>query len=330
MTIKIDLESCVHVPQNAWIMHHNKNGQKLRTAYREHLFRQQGLRLCKELIHLMIALQKHRGCTLAILSGDQFFETRLYSIQSDITEQLNTIEAQHSEYLSRDESRQLIREWVCIRRQWSKDSPEQNFLLHSNLIAELLKLVRQVVTRAGIADTRPDCTALASFSFCDWLNMIESAAQARGLATHCAVKEHCAAEIRSRLRFLHRQLMTLDQQFEHTLNAIAPLQARTLKERTARLDYRAYLDQFLEMLKHQFCDQATPGTDADSIYTAGSHVVSACQHILDCMLRIIETKPDPELEDWIYGQKKASLTQWAATEHADPTSIERHPCFAAE
>lgn len=342
MTIKIDLESHSNVPLMAWSMNNNNAAPHIRKAYREHLFRRQGLALCKQLIQLAIELQKHRGCTLAILSGDHFFETQLYGIQRDITDQLNTVEEHRREFLSLDESMHIIQEWICIRRQWSNDSPEQNFLLHSNLIAELLKLIRQVVKRAQLLSTNPEGSALASFCFAAWLNMIETAAQARGLATHCAVQGHSPAELRSRLQFLHRQLLDLDQQFSDTLESIAPAQARNIRNKAERMEYQAHLKRFLAMLELDFCKKPRPETDADAAYTAGSHVVSACQQILVSILKIIETKPAPDLEDWINGKvggrldEKQGTSSLASPEHTpaneqtSDSKLENDSCFAAK
>ena len=301
MTIKMYLESSLEVPL-ATLNMDTQNSSFLRKAYEEHLFRRQGLQLCKQLIQLAIEMQKHRGCTLAILSGDHFFETQLYGIQRDITDRLNTIEEFRRDFLSLDESMHIIQEWICIRRQWSNDTPEENFLLHSNLIAELLKLIRQIVRRAKLLTNSPERSAMVSFCFTAWLTMIETTAQARGLATHCAVKEQCPTEIRSRLKFLHGQLIDLDKQFNATLLEFSPASAKSIKHKADKMDYQTHLERFLGMLENDFCKQI-PGTDADSVYTSGSHVVSACQQILVCMLKIIENKPSAELENWIAGKK---------------------------
>lgn len=283
-------------------MTHSGNLDSLRAAYQEHLHRRQGLALNRELVKLIIELQKHRGCTLAILSGDHFFETQLYGIQRDITEQFDQIDHLNNEILSVSEIRQVVQEWVCIRRQWTHDSPEQNFLLHSNLISEALKLVWRVVQRSGLQGFGQEHDLLVRFCFRDWLKMIETTAQARGLATHCAVREATPPELQSRLIFLSKQLAQLDEEFDSTLSSLRPQLARAIAHHSLKVEYSKHIAQFREVLDDKFCSQEKPQYDPDSIYTLGSHAVSACLHVLFTAMKSIETQLSPALTQWVLGE----------------------------
>lgn len=280
-------------------MNHSGETHSLQEAYQDHLVRRQGLALIKEMIKLIIDIQKHRGCTLAILSGDHFFETQLYSIQRDITEQLERIERIRIEFFTLEESKHVLQEWVCLRRQWTQDSPEENFLLHSNLISEIIKLIWHVVKRSNQLGLSEAQDQLIRFCFNDWLKMIETTAQARGLATHCAAREHNPGEIRSRLNFLHRQLKELDEQFQSALDEFAEEQAEAIQLKSQRVAYRDHLERFLSALYRDFCNRALPKMDADTIYTLGSHAVSACQQVLFSMLKRIDRAISPDLKSWI-------------------------------
>lgn len=304
--------------------------ESIRQAYRDHLCRRQSLQLCKQLIKLAIELQKHRGCTLAILSGDLFFETQVASIQRDITEQLNLIEEDRREFFSLDESMQIIREWICIRRQWRSDSPEENFLLHSNLIAELLKLIRLISKRSELDSLSTESIAFNRFCLDTWLNMIEIAAQVRGLATHCAVKEETPAEIGSRLKFLKSQLEQIDQQFNETLDSFEDYQIRSIREFTQQLDYHVHLNQLIRYIDDHFRPNQAPGIDVDAVYTAGSHVISDCQQILSKMLRLIENYPDKRLASWIDGSHSIYNASHQAVRFTPMTIDETDYHFAAK
>lgn len=298
---------------NKEMMNHSGQTNSLQTAYQDHLYRRQGLALGKELIKLIIDLQKHRGCTLAILSGDHFFETQLYGIQRDITEQFDRIESLRKEYLSLEESMHIVQEWVCIRRQWVSDTPEANFLLHSNLISELLKLIWRVVQRSGQLGLQPSHDRLVTLCFKDWLKIIETTAQARGLATHCAVLEHNPPEIRSRLNFLQKQLRELNNQFQTALDECSEDQAQVLTLSIQRVEYHDHLQRFLNALNEDFCQSESPALDADTIYTFGSHAVSACQQILFTTLKRLDSQLSPELKAWV----DAGSYQKSTNSHAD-------------
>jgi len=273
----------------------------IREAYQQHLFRQQGIMLCKQLISLVIEIQKHRGCTLAILSGDHFFETQLYGIQRDITDKLRQLDTAPSALLQASDRDQIIQEWVCLRRLWRKDTVQENFLLHSNLIAGLLKTIWQVTHRARLTGISETQDTLVTFCMRDWLHMIETSAQARGLATHVAVCRSARSDIRSRIRFLYEQMRALDRTFIEHLDDFEARHSTRIKEATERADYRQQLDTFLKQLSLHFCETDKPNIDADSIYTLGSHLVSACQIVLLAAIKLIEKTLSPELAAWVDG-----------------------------
>lgn len=300
------------------MINHSGETNSLHTAYQDHLYRRQGLALAKELIKLIIDLQKHRGCTLAILSGDHFFETQLYSIQRDITEQLEQIEHCRHEYLGLDESTHILQEWVCIRRQWVNDTPEENFQLHSNLISELLKLIWRVVQRSGQLGMSSSYDRLITLCFKDWLKIIETTAQSRGLATHCAVLEHNPEAIQFRLKFLHRQLQELDEQFQAALDDSPEAQAAALTLYLQRVEYHDHLTRFLGALSEHFCEGKQPALDADTIYTYGSHAVSACQQLLFKTLKYLDKQLSPALRAWVEAGTYQSASS-STSSHSEPS-----------
>lgn len=297
------------------MINHSGTTKTLQNVYQEHLHRRQGLALAKAIIRLMIDLQKHRGCSLAILSGDHFFETQLYSIQRDITTQLEDIERLRKRYLERAEFSHVLQEWLCIRRQWTNDSPEENFLLHSNLISEVLKLIWRVIQRAGLLGQSATQDKLVELCFSEWLKIIETTAQARGLSTHCAVLHSNPPEIKSRLKFLEKQLIELDDRFQDCLEHDAMQPSQALTQSQQRLEYRKHLQRFVAALNADFIYTDYPKLDADTIYTYGSHAVSAYQSILFSALKLLDQQLSPELENWISTGaigETASLSQLSA------------------
>jgi hypothetical protein len=278
----------------------------IKEAFQAHLQRQNGIQLCKALIRLTIEVQKHRGCTLAILSGDHFFETQLFGIQRDITANLQQIEELRLDYLNEDEIKPTIQEWVCLRRQWRKDSVQQNFLLHSNLIAELLKLVWLVARRSQQMSLNEAHNQLMSFCLRDWLKLMETAAQARGLATHVAASQATKDDIQSRIRFLNTQLERLSEEFKLSIAKLHPEQGDLLERAIAYADFDNLLNLFQTELENHFCSTAPPNIDADQIYTSGSHVVRACQQVLWSALKLIEKTLSPKLQAWVEGANQSA------------------------
>lgn len=284
----------------------------LHKAFQAHRTRQLGLALCKQLIDLTLEFQKHRGCTLAILSGDHFFETQLFSIQRDITELLQRFEVERREFLTLAEAKHILQEWVCIRRLWRKDSIQQNFLLHSNLIGELLKSVWVVAQRTeqGSDNARPD--ELTTLCLRDWPQIIEVAAQARGLATHVAVSQNQDPQIQSRIRFLGAQLTELNAVLLARMKSINHDFACTIEATMVRTEYARHLDEFQHSLEFEILGnrrKSARAVDADHIYTLGSHVVSAAHQIMLAGLKRLEKTMSPELTAWVQGQESVRKSQ---------------------
>ena len=273
----------------------------IKHAYQDHQQRQKGLSLCKALIELIIDIQKHRGCTLAILSGDHFFETQLFAIQRDITDGLQRVQSIRSDFLSQAESEQILGEWISIRRQWHKDSVQENFLLHSNLINELSKHVWQVVERSHQLHISKTQDQLLALSLRDWLHIMEISAQTRGLATHIAVCRDGDPGLISRLGFLSRQMDELNQASLYAARQIDERVASKITKAREKSKYDHHFRAFQTALATHFID-ASEGMDADTIYTLGSHVVSASHQVLLAGMKQIERAISPELSAWINGE----------------------------
>lgn len=274
----------------------------IQSAYQNHIMRQQGLTLCKTVIELIVALQKHRGCTLAILSGDHFFETQLFAIQRDITEILKQLEAQQLSFISTNEIRQVLGEWISIRRQWHKDSIQENFLLHNNLISELSKLIWLVVERSNQLNISQTHDQLLSLSMRDCLQIMEVAAQARGLATHIAACKSDNNLFTPRLSFLNRQLTELNHASLFGYEKLSAAHLGRVQKKRSNVEFDAYLKAFQDALQEHFIDQNTL-MDTNAIYTMGSHVVGASYQILLSLVRMAEHALSPELEAWVNGEQ---------------------------
>lgn len=270
----------------------------LKAAYTKHLVRRQSIQLCKELIALVVDIQKHRGCTLAILSGDHFFETQLFSIQRDVTEKLSRVEQLRREFLPLSDAMSVVGEWVGIRRQWSKDTAEQNFLLHSHLIATLLKYIRVISQQFQIDDLGPEHQNLTTFCFTEAIEMLELSAQARGLSTYCHVTKEPSEEFVSRLKFLHAQMTDSSDSLVKSFDSFGSGTSSKMSLAADNVAYHASFEAFSTAIKRTI-DRSSEDLCADSLYTLGSNVISAMQAILWVALKELEVAMSPALVKWV-------------------------------
>ena len=72
---------------------------KVRKAFAAHQTRQRCLKLCQECLALVSHLQQHRGTTLAILAGDEFFESRLMAIKRNIVAAMHRVQLLRGEFI---------------------------------------------------------------------------------------------------------------------------------------------------------------------------------------------------------------------------------------
>ncbi len=289
----------------------------LQCAYRQHIQRRDAIKQGKRLIKLVLELQKHRGCTLAILSGDHFFASQLHGIQREITQLFRDIQQQSAPHQRADHTG-ILQEWIVLRQHWPKDEPHENFLHHSNLIARLLTHIWQSCGETLQQDLDTAQQHLARFFLKDWLNMIETCAQARGLATHSAVLGTLTDEIHSRIRFLNTQMREHDKGLSTLLPTLSDLHQRKLQQRIDNTDYHQHLNDFLTTTQQGLSERHLD--DADLLYRLGSQSVSACQQVLWCALQLLEQCMPQDLQRWINGQCSASQEA-----HAAASSLQAKP-----
>ncbi len=282
----------------------NNNGREqvdLHNAYQRHQQRRGAIKLSKLLIKLVLEMQKHRGCTLAILSGDHFFAAQLHSIQREITTLFKQIQQHEASKHLQDDLQGLLKEWILLRQHWPKDAPHENFLHHSNLIARINHFIWQACGENISGDLAPSSVNLSRFFLKDWLDMIETCAQARGLATHSAVLGSLSDEIHSRIRFLSTQMQARNAGLMDLIATLDEHHAEQLRTRMAHTDYQTHLQTFIQAIEDGLSQRWL--NDADWLYRLGSQCVSACQQVLWCALQLLETSLPMALAGWVQGQE---------------------------
>lgn len=174
----------------------------------------------RQLIGLLADIQRHRACSLAILSGNLSFEPLARSLQRKIRARLDFLDSQNDlrDVIEPRQWQYLLNEWHVVGYGWRQDNVLHNFELHAHLIEKLINIVREAGRRildsdscaATRANTRLSPT-LTDFLFFTHLYQLETLGRLRGLGTHLAQaghqdknciddKNHC--NIQSRVRFL--------------------------------------------------------------------------------------------------------------------------------
>lgn len=187
----------------------------------------------QQLIHLLADIQRHRACSLAILSGNDSFDKQVMSLHRKINGRLHFLNSQDelTEVADPHEWNNILGEWKVVGYGWRRDNVLHNFELHSHLLEKILNMIRHTgrwILRSGSYSEQMADHYLGhevfEFIFTTHLYQIETFGKLRGLGTHIAnsgfrdVENSIDHAMRMRIEFLlqcAKQEQTVSSEFMH-------------------------------------------------------------------------------------------------------------------
>ncbi|HSC74784.1 MAG TPA: hypothetical protein VLB90_00945 [Pseudomonadales bacterium] len=149
----------------------------------------------QQLIHLLADIQRHRACSLGILSGNDSFDTQVTSLHKKINARLIFLNSQTelTDVVDPYEWDHVLSEWKVVGYGWRGDNVLHNFELHSHLLEKILNIIRHagrwVLRSGGYSEEAADHYlghSVFEFVFTTHLYQIETLGRLRGLSTHIA------------------------------------------------------------------------------------------------------------------------------------------------
>lgn len=149
----------------------------------------------QQLIHLLADIQRHRACSLAILSGNETFDKQAISLNKKINARLSFLNNQTelTEVVDPHEWSHVLNEWKVVGYGWRRDNVLHNFELHSHLLEKILNIIRHAgrwVLRSGsYSEEKANHYfdhIIFEYVFTTHLYQLETLGRLRGLATHIA------------------------------------------------------------------------------------------------------------------------------------------------
>lgn len=114
----------------------------------------QGNECLKPLLPLIQHLQQHRGASNGYLSGDRSFKATMLQKQSEIAEDIKTIDATMARYGDafkvRESWESIKREWQSLQSQVERLSRDESFQRHRDLIAKVLQLRQDIADASNL------------------------------------------------------------------------------------------------------------------------------------------------------------------------------------
>lgn len=204
-----------------------------------------------QLNQLLKCVQRHRGMSLGMLSGDANFSEGFSSLQVELERRLATIEmfAKKMNGLISDKGKESLHlAWSTVGHNWQDDNLDDNFELHSHFVQQLLAMIYDLAKRLqqplapnGLVQSEREPEGEFSGAFSQprlfkqieilnfvgkhLLEMIENVAKIRGLASYAAAVGSASALDIRKLRFLlsstrsmHEKILKLSERLALSLS----------------------------------------------------------------------------------------------------------------
>ena len=273
---------------------------RIRLAYERHQERQRCLDLCQQLLELITHVQQHRGATLAILGGDDFFESRLAAIKPRVLENLQEVQKLRKEFIKNNAWENLCAEWFTVNYHWRQDNAFHNFELHTHLIQQLLKSYKEFLDSLIFQNLDSAHAPIAKLSLNELPELMETAAQIRGIGTHCLASGNEDKVFTDRLGYLCRYFK---RSTEH-LNSIYDMD-KVLIEVGPWHDITRSWENIDARVSEGF--KETTNLTADTFFNDSSLLVFQTKQCIKQGIKQLRSATDTEIERWIKNSSLKSL-----------------------
>ncbi|GAB1258421.1 hypothetical protein NBRC116494_29230 [Aurantivibrio plasticivorans] len=305
----------------------DKDEQKtFETFWRSLRARQDTLLLIRQLTQMVTAVQLHRGMSMSLLAGSEYFGEEIEQLQSQLRHQLTALEVfveETGELLSDRDKECLHQAWRTITHDWRDDDVLDNFELHSHFVEELLNMISRLsdelklpLSDQLISEQEHESTVTYPHSFkqLELLNfvaqqlpkVIEQLAKIRGLSSHAASIGRVEYQLDRKLRYLIESVRIQNEKLRHQSSRL---------ETIINEEYRSLSDVKLFEIKLIFLfgrleDELLGGQGADvdgpQLFKLCTEVINIYSKIADEGWQLVRRWIDYDAERWIHLQSTAA------------------------
>ena len=276
--------------------------------------------IIRHLNPLVIGAQKHRGASLALLEGDESYETQVDALQREISTRLEALGHLNEIYnfiIPEKKWNEVSQEWGALTAQWREDGVVTNFEFHCHFIERLMRLMWKVVLdtnyffsskliKEGSINTLAISGDEPSFNNIDHHfivqliakdvpRLIETIAKIRGLATHAAVMKSCDQNHQTRLIHL---LQTFSYQKEKIRGIPRSLKKETLQSLPTLMEtllHEHKLSQLLQTINNEIITSSDVTIDSHVIFDLATEIIDVYSAVIDQGLVLIQKNIDASL-----------------------------------
>lgn len=258
-----------------WYLHHRARRQSAR-ALRENTDQ---LALLRQLLG---SLQRHRGLSTGLLSGDERLRSELTEVRAEIDRYFATSQTLTSR--QPDSWQGLTDHWSRLRSADNIDVAN-NLVQHNQIIRNSIYLIEDIALERDLSQGRPELSYLP-WIWRDVIQAAEWAGQARAMGTGMAAAEDSAPGQRVRMRFLHQKIEQLSS------DAFDALTDRSVSEGDIGkqvIQCQASVQTFLRCIDQDLLSDSKPRIDAPAFFQQATVAVEALLDMVDTAVAHLES-----------------------------------------
>lgn len=287
------------------------------------------LTLIKQLIHMIKAVQRHRGMTMGTLGGNQQFREELIHLQVQLERRLELLQAfagRAENLLSPRDQENLNNAWLTISRDWQEDTVIDNYELHCHLIEQLLSMVAALgkqlelptsQSMAGIDSALVNANSSANanedglhpnrFEYLEVLHfstrlmpaVAEQIGRIRALATYAAASGQCDKDFAGKLRYVIQCTRVNNEKLRHQTKRLEGMQETNLTLLGQLKSYEIKLEFLLSMVEADLVNSRQISADSNRLFSLATDIIDIYLKVVDEGVQLLTQWHEQDIEVWV-------------------------------
>ncbi|MBP75526.1 MAG: hypothetical protein CMK85_03740 [Pseudomonadales bacterium] len=240
------------------------------------------IRVLRQLVE---QVQRHRGLSYGVMSGERSLEARRWSVHQQVNQLFETCQLYQPSLHWHGSWHDALACWTQLKEGREEQDPESMLLIHNEMIRNLLATVQGLAERHDLVclgRLAPQADGL-------WLELLrntEIVGQSRAIGTGIAANRQNQAGARAKLAALAAQLR--EQCYAVLARLASDPELRSLVDHPVRAAEDA-LDVLLERIS-ALLDSPEPGIDSAGYFQTATQALSAQLLLVDMLLARLERR----------------------------------------
>ena len=279
------------------------------------------LTLIKQLIHMIKAVQRHRGMTMGTLGGNLQFRDELIHLQVQLERRLELLQAfaaRAVNLLSPRDQENLNNAWLTISRDWQEDTVIDNYELHCHLIEQLLSMVAALgkqlevptsqsmpgiseasVNDDGLHPNRFEYLEVLHFSTRLMPAVAEQIGRIRALATYAAASGQCDKDFAGKLRYVIQCTRVNNEKLRHQTKRLESMQETNLTLLGQLKSYEIKLEFLLSMVEADLVNSRQISADSNRLFSLATDIIDIYLKVVDEGVQLLTQWHEQDIEVWV-------------------------------